>query len=427
MKIIKFQAENFKRLKAVSITPKGDVVEISGKNGAGKSSILDSIWATLGGAENVPAIPVRIGAEKAVITLDLGDYIVKRTFHAKEGNPTYTSSLIVENKEGLRSKSPQTLLNELTGRFCLDPMAFVNMSPKAQFDALKYFVPNLDLDDIKAKDEHDRELRTVENRKAKENQAAAAALGAKDGNLARIDTEKVTADIARASEHNSGIQQRQQRRKDAETQVMTFKKQAIDTKARVEVLQAEIDALKEQGINAVIGADDLEKKLAAAEALPSLLDTAKLVQELANANSVNAEANKQARRDEYISAASKHDLTSKALTEAIEARDAHKRQTIANAKFPVQGLSLGDERVLVDGVPFDQAATSQKIRTAMAIAMASKPEIRVIRIEDGSLLDKDSLKLVADMAKENDFQIWLESVNDGAGSGIVIEDGMLKE
>ena len=78
-------------------------------------------------------------------------------------------------------------------------------------------------------------------------------------------------------------------------------------------------------------------------------------------------------------------------------------------------------------LPFDQAATSQKIRTSVALAMAMNPSIRVIRIMDGSLLDSDAMKIVADMAKDNDFQVWVETVSDGNGSGIIIEDGHIKE
>ena len=46
MKIIKLQAENIKKLRAIEISPDGPVVKITGKNAAGKSTVLDSIsWA----------------------------------------------------------------------------------------------------------------------------------------------------------------------------------------------------------------------------------------------------------------------------------------------------------------------------------------------------------------------------------------------
>jgi recombinational DNA repair ATPase RecF len=44
LKIYKLTAENFKRLKAVSIEPQTDVVAVTGRNEQGKSSTLDAIW-----------------------------------------------------------------------------------------------------------------------------------------------------------------------------------------------------------------------------------------------------------------------------------------------------------------------------------------------------------------------------------------------
>lgn len=80
MKIVKLQAENFKRLRAVEIVPKGAVVEISGKNAQGKSSVLDSIWAAVGGKDMSPAAPIRAGENSAKVSVDLGELVVTRTW-----------------------------------------------------------------------------------------------------------------------------------------------------------------------------------------------------------------------------------------------------------------------------------------------------------------------------------------------------------
>lgn len=426
MKILQFRAENFKRLSVVSIKPDGSIINISGRNGAGKSSVLDAIWAALGGAENMPAVPVRAGADEAIIRLDLGEYIVTRKIKNKEDG-TFTTGLVVEGADGVRAKSPQAVLNGLVGRFCLDPMAFVRMTPKEQFDALKYMVPGLDLDEIKAKDESDRERRTAENRKAKEAAAAASVLGAKDGKSNRVDVQAITADIARASEHNQSIAERQTRRTTAGLEVSNLKAKIVKDHTRMEELKAEIDRLVDAAKIDLNRVEEVEAKIANAEALPAPLDTADLARQLSEANTINVEADKQERRDALMAMAQTHEKASNTLTAAIEARAEQKKQAIASAKFPVDGLSLGEEEVLVNDLPFAQAATSQKIRTAMAIAMAANPAIRVIRIEDGSLLDADALKIVADVAKDQDFQVWVETVSDGTGSGIIIEDGQLKE
>ena len=49
LQILKLEAENVKRLKAVAIRPHGSVVKVGGKNGQGKSSTLDAIMYALGG------------------------------------------------------------------------------------------------------------------------------------------------------------------------------------------------------------------------------------------------------------------------------------------------------------------------------------------------------------------------------------------
>lgn len=92
MRILKLSAENYKRLVAVAITPDGHIVDINGKNGAGKSSTLDAIYAALAGKSALPSKPIRKGETKAKITLTLGEgnaaqLIVTRTFQTtKEGD-----------------------------------------------------------------------------------------------------------------------------------------------------------------------------------------------------------------------------------------------------------------------------------------------------------------------------------------------------
>ena len=425
MKIINFKAENFKRLKAVSITPEGNIVEITGKNGQGKSSVLDAIWAALGGAEVIPKVPIHTGEDEATITLDLGDMKVIRRFRQKEDGAT--TSLVVENSDGSRPKSPQTLLNDLVGRFSLDPMEFVRLAPKAQFDALKVLVPGLDIDQIEADNQADYEKRTGHNRKAKEIRAAMAAINTPDKNVSRVDEAPILANIARAGEHNEEITERKGRRQDAERRAETAEREAKSCLDRIQALRDEISDLEERGANWTTEAQGLRQKLADAPPLPEPLNTAELSEALAAARAANAVADKQAQRAELDVQAEHHEKAAAALTAAMEAREDHKKASIANAKFPVEGLSLVINEVLIDGLPFSQAAKSQQIRTSVALAMAQHPAVRVVRIMDGSLLDSDAMTIVAEMAAANDCQVWIETVSDGHPGAVLIEDGHVKE
>src|ERR1035437_1668436 len=132
MKIIRFEAENIKKLRVVEITPSGNIVEITGANGAGKTSILDSIWYALGGAENIPSVPLRKGAKNGHVKLDLGEIVVMRRFSSSG-----STDLRVESKDGTALKSPQSILDRLVGSLTFDPLEFSRMKPTEQLATIR--------------------------------------------------------------------------------------------------------------------------------------------------------------------------------------------------------------------------------------------------------------------------------------------------
>lgn len=58
LRIVRLTAENIKKLRAVEIVPSGNVVQITGPNGSGKTSVLDAIYYALAGAGAHPSRPV---------------------------------------------------------------------------------------------------------------------------------------------------------------------------------------------------------------------------------------------------------------------------------------------------------------------------------------------------------------------------------
>ena len=57
------------------------------------------------------------------------------------------------------------------------------------------------------------------------------------------------------------------------------------------------------------------------------------------------------------------------------------------------------------------------------MAMAANPELRVLRIKDGSLLDDKNMALLASMAEADDYQIWIEVASSTSKVGVVMVDG----
>jgi len=93
--------------------------------------------------------------------------------------------------------------------------------------------------------------------------------------------------------------------------------------------------------------------------------------------------------------------------------------------MPIKGLSVDKDGVTYKGFPFSQLSDSEQLKVSMAIAMAVNPKLKVIRVRDGSLLDEENMKIIREMANNNDFQIWIERVEQGE-VGFIIEDGELK-
>lgn len=413
MKIVRFEASNIKKLVAVEITPDGNIVQITGRNGSGKSSILDAIYWALAGTRGIDSEPIRRGANSATIRLDLGEVIVTRKFTGS-GN----TSLIVEAANGARFPSPQRMLDELLGALTFDPLEFARMEPRKQLDTLRGLVKlDIDIDAIDAENAKDYEVRTEANRRAKDLAARAAAITVSDNLPAEpVDESALLAEIENAAQRNLEITREGDRRAAARERLSRMALGLAAKRAEVERLQREIED-READIKRE------ESALAEAAPLPALVDTAAVREAFNRARFTNAKIRQRNERDRLLSQQKDAEEIAAALTSSIEARNGIRQRAIAAAAMPVPGLSFGDGEVLFTGIPFSQASSAEQLRVSVAIAMAANPKLRVLRIKDGSLLDEESLSLIAEMAKSEDYQVWMERVDTSGRVGIVMEEG----
>lgn len=408
MKIIKLQCENLKRLVAVEITPSGNVVTISGKNSAGKTSVLDSIWWALGGAENIQGQPIRKGEKEAVIRLNLGELAVERRFTEKG------STLYVESADGARFKSPQAVLDKLVGSLSFDPLAFMRMDKKKQFETLRDLT-GVDLSDLE-KDRTDiAERGRIVKQDIKRLDAQIDALVVPEGAPeTEISATELLSGIQAAMERN--------RKNDAFRQSIGFEKAAIKKlddeikELRVSLAQKEDEHQKRMisdGLNEEIVASMVDEDVTAMQA--KLRDI-----EVHNAAARVRNQNEKLSSDRDMK---KQELAG--MEAAITAIDQEKTDRITNAKFPLSGLGFGDGVVMYSGMPLDQSSSAEQLRVSLAMAMSLNPKLRVIRITDGSLLDSESMGVVEQMAESGDFQVWIERVDETGKVGVVIDEGQV--
>jgi len=402
MKIIELQAENFKGLKAVEIKPGGNVVEVTGKNGSGKTSVLDALWIGLAGAKGI-AQPIRNGADKARIKLDMGELVVERIMNGTG------SKLTVSSPEGARYQSPQRMLNELLGALTFDPMAFAKMKPADQKATLCELL-GIDLAAIDYEIDGAFEERKQRAALARETRAAADAIQVEGEAPADVeDLDLLLAEITQAMESNAAIEARSKKRQEAARKAKELREQASRLRFEAEALEGE--------------AEELEDKIARASALPNLIDVPTLKQRLAEAQG-NSKAREQwALKQRYTEEAEKYEKNAAAATAELEKLRQKKADLVNDADMPVPELGIGEDGVTYNGVPFAQASTAQRLRASCALAMAQNPDLRVLRIEDGNDLDEDNLSLLAEMADDQDYQVWIERIQPGSGCGVQIVNG----
>lgn len=420
MKILNLKAENVKRLRVIEITPDGNIVQISGANASGKSSVLDSIQMALEGKSTIPSLPVRQGEFRAKIRLDLGEVIVTRSFKAGSD-----SVLTVESADGAKFPSPQRLLDDLIGSLAFDPLEFSRMPAKTQLEQLKGLVKlDVDLDDLDRQNAHDYQLRTEINRQAKSMggrvHTLANRVGALDLPDEEIDIDELLSQIEGASKFNSEIERESSRRQVQRGTIAQSVEMARTKRQQAAMLIAEADELDRTS-------DAARLEYNALPQLDDSRDTSALRAKIDEARQINDRIRVRSEWKVATASLRAFEKESDDLTGAMERRNEQKQRAVGSAKMPIDGLGFGDGMVLYNDLPFDQASSAEQLRVSVAIAMAANPKLRVLRIKDGSLLDENSLRMIAEMATAEDYQVWAEFCDTTGNVGIVMEDGAVKK
>ncbi len=420
MKIIKLAAENIKRLKAVEIVPEGNMVKITGRNEAGKSSVLDSILFALAGTKTIPEQPIRQGQSKASIRLELDDdLIVTRTFTPQN------SYLKVENKQGATIKSPQAILDKLVGKLSFDPWQFAQADGKTQRDLLLQVigltvdpdelfalagvveVKDNPIDTLRATHKAVYEDRTTVNRELDRAKKVLASLPVVEpaqsvsvGALLQV-RRQLEAQAKNAEQHNARFDQ--------------LTRQAQDLQEQCDRLRT---ALTEAEVNLQFVADQM------AHWHPvNVPDFTTIDQRLANADAINQQAQVYAERQKAQDQVASLQAETDQHTARLQAIEDYQKALMAQAHFPIDGLTFAGNGVNYQGVPFSQASRAQKLQVSLAMAMALNPTLRVIRMSDGNFLDSEHMAIVEQMARDSDYQIWMELIEESGTVGVYIEDG----
>jgi hypothetical protein len=414
---------NWKRAVDVGFELHSHAVELVGPNESGKSSTLDAIVAALAGARHVDPKPLTTGTESGWVTLDLGDLIIERSLTEKSA-PT-GGTLKVHVKGGGR-KVGQRELDALWGDFSFDPLAFSRMRPADQVGALQDLAGQAFVNELSRIDEV-IEAAKISRRDAKRDLDRAGTVP-NEPEPAVIDSAQALAELEALQARNAEQDKADRARAQAllavdqeEAKVRACQDRVDELRARLKVAEGELAA-----------AFDRRNQLhVAALTLPTgepRKPTAALAARVAEAGATQeAHAHWQAAQKRLKALTELVALVAKLEGEvkALEGQRAEHAKTLG-AKLPVPGIAWTKAGVTVGGLPWDQLSSGERLVLSTRIGMATHPELRLMLIRDGSLLDETHFAALSKLAEEEDFDLLLETVgrpHEGEHQVIEIREG----
>lgn len=421
MKIIGLQAQNVLNLKAVEINADGKSVVLTGKNGAGKSAVLDSIFMALTGQKCER--PIRNGEEKGQVVVTLDEIVVTKTWTAAGG-----ASLKVTPRDGQSVyASPQALLNKILGDLSFNPIEFSELgkTEKGRKEQREILMRLAKLD-FTAEDKKAEELYTQrkdKNREIERLDAVIQSSPALEAGLpeAEISMADELAVVGKLEEQRQKFLDYQEAQDAAQADMSAWSRDILESMEQIKALQERIKTLQDRLAEREKAAKDMVKPI---EVTEEQIKAAKESLTTIEGKNARIRANRDRKDREGELAALKAETEK--LNKAIDATRKAKLDKIKAAKYPLEGLSVDDDGVLFKGVPISQLSSGQRLQVSTAIAMALNPKLRVILVRDASLLDKEGLALITKLAADNDYQLFVEKMDESGKVGVFIEAGEVK-
>ena len=403
VKINELLIENVKRVKAVQFEPSADgLTIIGGRNGQGKTSVLDAIAWALGGNNYKPSVPERDGA-LVPPNLHLGlsnGLIVERK--GKNG------TLKVTDPNG--NKSGQQLLNEFVSTLALDLPKFINGSDKDKADSL---LKILGIGDVLAQlDTKENQLyaqRTEVGRIADRKKKAADEMPM----YPNVPKEPVSATelIKEQQEILARNGENERKRQDA----ARYERMLAEAQIAFDEAKAALQKAEQDCLTARKSAEDLHDE-----------STAELEKNLAEIEALNikirANSTKEAAEVEANNLQQEYD----GLTEQIESVREERSKLLDSAELPLPGLSVKDGKLIYNNMPWDGMSGSDQLKVATAIVRKLNPQCGFVLMDKLEQMDLETLQEFGAWLKQEGLQVIATRVSTGDECSIIIEDGMVK-
>nr|DAG08679.1 MAG TPA: STRUCTURAL MAINTENANCE OF CHROMOSOMES PROTEIN [Caudoviricetes sp.] len=404
IKINKLEIENVKRVKAVSLEPtQNGLTVIGGRNGQGKTSILDSIAWALGGNKYKPSQPHREGS---VLPPNLQISLSNGLEIKRDGK---NSDLKVIDPSG--QKAGQKLLDSFVEEFALNLPKFMESSNADKARTLLQIIGVGDkLAEFEKKEQELYNERLVIGRVADQKKKFAAEM---------TYFQEAPKELISVSE----LIQEQQAilAKNAENERLRGQRDSL--KQRQAHLDSEIARLIEEKAKV-----DQQLEIAEKDAL-DLHDesTEQLEYSISNTEEINRKVRANLDKDKAEQDAQIEKEKYDNLSAQIDRIRLDKNQLLEDADLPLPGLSVAEGELLYKGQRWDNMSGAEQLKVSTAIVRKLNPECGFILIDKLEQMDLDTLKEFGQWLEQEQLQAIATRVSTGDECSIIISDGYSEE
>lgn len=409
IKINALQVENVKRVKAVALEPSANgLTVIGGKNGQGKTSVLDAIAWALGGDRYRPSNAEREGSTLPPhIKLELSNGLTVE----RSGK---NNALKVVDTTG--NRSGQQLLNEFVEQLAIDLPRFLQASNREKADTLLQVIGVGDQVrslEVKEKEVYNRRRMIGQEAERKRKYAdelphypaapnepvsASQLIRQQQDILARNGENQRKRMRANQIEHEYGR---------TAAHVSLLRSQLADAEKQLQQLEADLAIAQKDALDLQDeSTDEIERSLQEIEQIN--------IQVRANCDREKAEQDAAYYAQQYQD-----------LTKELEEIRHDKYALLDSAKLPLPGLSVEDGELTYNGKKWDCMSGADQLIAATAIVRAINPKCGFVLLDKLEQLDADQLHMFGVWLQSQQLQVIATRVSTGPECSIIIEDGFV--
>ena len=422
LRILQAEIKNFKNIDYREVEFNGRSVIIAASNQSGKSNFIQAVCSPIN-ANYIPLEPIKQGEERGHAIITIGGELHGEDVEYKVA--TYFSQehkrgrLVLEDKDGSPIKGGERgILNDIIGDISFDILNFVRLAKtptgklskdgvRQQIEVLKSIMPSEAIKSLYALDQEKEKVyndRTNCNREAKHWQGMIDRSTFSQEEIekysTKLEVKDLTEKIAKAGKTNENIEKSNEFLSTYDAKLKTLKIELEEAQKDLDkhlAQKAKVDTFLEIG--------------------PKKIDINSLNNDLQNISDHNDNFSKVKALDDSKKSLDMETKRSEKMTERLKQIDQEKKEVFANAQMPVKGLTFDEEKVLYKGLPLseDQLSTAQLIGIGVKIGMALNPNLRLLVIKDGSLLDNKTMAFILKICEEKGYQLLIECVKHEGG------------